>query len=167
MSLLAGPTFVASGCGHSTKPVRLLAIRKEFVMKVVPYLNFKGNCREAMEFYAELLRGKIVALFNFGDTPAASEVPDAAKDLVMHARLEFDGGVLMASDATEKDYETPAGIWVSLHPETPEEAERIFAGLAEGGTVVMPIGETFWAARFGMVNDRFGTPWMINCERRG
>jgi len=133
-------------------------------MQANPYLNFNGNCKEAFEFYAETLGGKIVGMFTFGETPAAEHCGASDQNLIMHAALDLGGAKLMASDAMADRYEKPSGVWVSLHPETPEEAERIFAALAEGGEVVMPMEETFWASRFGMVNDRFGTPWMINCE---
>jgi PhnB protein len=134
-------------------------------MQAIPYLPFNGNCREAFTFYERVLGGKIVAIHTFGEGPAEM-CGHVSKDLVMHARLDLGGdGVLMASDCTPEQYAAPTGICVSLHPTEPAEAERIFHALAEGGTVVMPIEETFWAARFGMVTDRFGIPWMLNCEK--
>ncbi|HEU4751933.1 MAG TPA: VOC family protein [Armatimonadota bacterium] len=136
-------------------------------MQAIPYLNFNGNCREAFSFYEQCFGGKIVAMFTHGETPAGEHCPGDWQELIMHARLTFDGGVLMASDAPPDRYEKPQGIWVSLHPETPAEAERIFHALAEGGDVMMPIQKTFWAERFGMVTDRFGIPWMVNCEAAG
>jgi PhnB protein len=136
-------------------------------MQVVPYLNFNGNCREAFEFYAECLGGKLIAMFKHSDMPAGQECPGDWQDLIMHARIDLGEGQLMASDSPPDQYQKPQGLWVSLHPQTPEEAERIFHALAEGGDVLMPIQETFWAVRFAMVTDRFGTPWMINCEKAG
>jgi len=85
---------------------------------------------------------------------------------VMHARLIVGDEVLMGSDAPPDRYEPMKGITVTLGVDEPADAERIFSALAEGGTVQMPIQQTFWAARFGMLTDRFGTPWMINCEQR-
>ena len=134
-------------------------------MQLNPYLNFNGQCKAAFEFYAECLGGKIAAIFTHGETPAAEHMPPEAHHLIMHARLEVDGAVLMGSDAPPERYEKPAGVYVSLQVDDPADAERIFHALVEGGEVQMPIQETFWAVRFGMLVDRFGIPWMINCEK--
>ncbi len=134
-------------------------------MKTVPYLVFNGQCREAFEFYAECFGGQIAVMLTHADTPAAEQCSAAMQGLIMHARLEMEGGTLMGSDCPPEMFQQPQGISVSLHPTDPTEAERIFAALAEGGSVLMPIAETFWAVRFGMVTDRFGIPWMINCEK--
>ena len=83
----------------------------------------------------------------------------------MHAKLTFGDSVLMGSDAPPNDYQTPRGISVSLHIKEPAEAERIFHALAENGKVAMPIQQTFWSVRFGMLTDQFGIPWMVNCEQ--
>lgn len=132
-------------------------------MKTTPYLTFNGECREAFEFYADVLDGKIEAMITHGDSPIADEVPEAMHSAIMHAYLVAGNVELMASDAMGGRYEKPSGLYVSLHVDTPEEADRIFSALADGGSVVMPIDETFWAQRFGMLVDRFGTPWMVNC----
>ena len=134
-------------------------------MQLNPYLNFNGQCKAAFEFYAECLGGKIAAMFTHGETPAAEHMPPETHHLIMHARLEADGVVLMGSDAPPERYEKPAGIYVSLQVDDPAGAERIFHALVEGGEVQMPIQETFWAVRFGMLTDQFGTPWMVNCEK--
>jgi PhnB protein len=133
-------------------------------MQFVPYLNFKGQCADAFRFYEQCLGGKIVAMFTHAETPAAGHVPEEARDWIMHARLVVGNAVLMGSDSPCQQFEAPKGQYVSIQIDDPAEAERIFHALAEGGSVQMPIGETFWASRFGMVTDRFGTPWMINCE---
>ena len=96
----------------------------------------------------------------------ADQTPREWRDKVMHARLIVGDEVLMGSDAPPDRYEPMKGITVTLGVDEPADAERIFSALAEGGTVQMPIQQTFWAARFGMLTDRFGTPWMINCEQR-
>jgi PhnB protein len=83
----------------------------------------------------------------------------------MHARLVFGDNVLMASDAPPGRFRKTQGMEVALNMKEPAEAERIFNALAEGGSIMMPLGETFWAVKFGMLTDRFGTPWMINCEK--
>jgi PhnB protein len=130
-------------------------------MQIIPYLNFRNNCREAFAAYAELLGGEVDFIQSFGETPMAGEVPPEWHDAVMHASLRYPGGQLLGSDAPGDMYKPPQGLWVSLHVGE-EEAERVWSALAEGGTVLMPLEQTFWAKRFGMVTDRFGTPWMVN-----
>jgi PhnB protein len=135
-------------------------------MKLNSYLSFDGQCKAAFKFYEKCFGGTIVAMFSFGETPASEHVPAEFRDRIMHARLEVGDQALMGSDAVpEHPYEGIRGCYVSVNVEATAEAERIFAALAENGTVQMPIGETFWAARFGMLVDRFGVPWMVNCEK--
>jgi PhnB protein len=132
-------------------------------MKLNPYLIFDGQCEAAFRFYEKCLGGRVEAMMPFRDSPACNEVPAEARDRIMHARLDIGDQALMGSDTTpQHPYEGVRGIHVSINVDGPEEAERIWAALAEGGTVQMPLQQTFWAARFGMVVDRFGTPWMIN-----
>ena len=133
-------------------------------MQVNPYLNFDGNCREAFAFYAEVLQTDILMMLPFRSTPMAEQAPPEMHDLIAHAQLRIGDNVLMASDAPG-NYTHPQGMNVTLGIAAPEEAERAFHALAEQGTVQMPLTETFWAHRFGMLVDRFGTPWMINCEK--
>jgi PhnB protein len=130
-----------------------------------PYLIFKGNCREAFKAYEKILGGKVTAMMTYGETPAAEHTDASSHDMIIHARLTFGDNVLMASDSPPSHYEPMKGISVALHVDTAEEAERLFKALAEGGDVKMPIQETFWAIRYGMLVDRFGTPWMINCAK--
>ncbi|HEV2109441.1 MAG TPA: VOC family protein [Thermomicrobiales bacterium] len=134
-------------------------------MQFNPYLNFNGQCKEAFTFYEQCLGGKIVAMSTHEEMPAGQDVPAEWKDLIMHARLQVGDAVLMGSDSPPEHFKEAQGIYVSLQVDDPLDAERIFQAFEEGGTVQMPIQETFWAARFGMVSDRFGTPWMINCEK--
>jgi PhnB protein len=134
-------------------------------MTLNAYLNFNGNCREAMTFYQKVLGGQIVAMFTHENTPAAGQMPADWGDKILHARLVVDGSVIMASDSPAEYFEKPQGFSVNINVESAAEAERIFAALVEGGTAVMPIEETFWALRFGMLVDRYGTPWMVNCEK--
>jgi PhnB protein len=135
-------------------------------MQAIPYLNFDGQCAEAFRFYERVLGGKIEAMFTNGESPMAGHVPPEWHDRVMHARLVVDGAVLMASDSPPGQHQQAQGMFVSLHPETAAEGTRIFNALAEGGNVVMPYEKTFWAAGgFGMLVDRFGTPWMVNVEK--
>jgi PhnB protein len=137
----------------------------ESTMQLNPYLTFDGRCKAAFEFYAKCLGGKIVAMIPYGETPAAEHTPPDWQDKIIHARLTVGDQVLMASDAPPDRYEAMKGISVTLGIDDPAEAERVFYALAEGGTVQMPFEETFWAVRFGMLVDKYGTPWMINCEK--
>ena len=136
-------------------------------MQLNPYLTFNGQCAAAFKFYEQCLGGKIEAMFTHGNSPMAEQVPPDWRDKIMHARLIVSDKVLMGSDAPPDRYEEPKGFSVSLGIDDPAEAERIFHALAANGTVQMPIQETFWAVRFGMLVDRFGIPWMVNCERAG
>jgi PhnB protein len=135
------------------------------MMQLSPYLTFNGQCEAAFKFYADVLGGKIEAMFPHEGTPAAEHVPAEWRKKILHARLTVGNNVLMGSDAPPDRYRKPQAFSVSLEINTPAEAERMFQALAEGGTVQMPIQQTFWAARFGMLVDRFGIPWMINCEQ--
>jgi PhnB protein len=134
-------------------------------MRIDPYLFFKGNCEEAFTFYAKLLNGKIEAMLKHEGTPAAEHTPPEWMQKILHARLVIGDQVLMASDAPPGHQQPTGGYSVSLQVSTVEEAARVFNGLADGGKVNMPLGETFFAKSFGMLVDRFGTPWMVNCPR--
>ena len=127
---------------------------------------FHGECRAAFEFYAKVLGGKIEAMMTHEGTPAAEHVPPEWRGKIMHARLAIGDKVLMGSDSPDRSDTGMSGFSVTLGIDKPAEAERIFHALAENGTVRMPIQKTFWAERFGMLTDRFGTPWMINCEAK-
>lgn len=134
-------------------------------MQLNPYLFFNGQCEAAFKFYEKILGGKIVAMMPHEGTPAAENVPPEWRKKIIHARLVVGDKALMGSDAPPEHQEEMKGFSVTLGIDDPKEAERIFHALAENGTVRMPIQETFWAVRFGMLADQFGTPWMINCER--
>jgi PhnB protein len=128
------------------------------------YLNFNGNCAEAFRVYERCFGGKIEFLQTFGESQMKESVAPDQYGLVMHVTLQVDGGTLMGSDAPPDRYEKPQGMYVSIAPKTYADGERIFNELAAGGTVEMPFQETFWAAGFGMTVDRFGIPWMVNCD---
>jgi PhnB protein len=134
-------------------------------MQMNPYLFFGGDCEKAFTFYEKVLGGKVVAMLPYEGGPPSEDVPADWGKKIMHARLIADGVVLMGSDAPPAHGEPMKGFSVSLQVAEPAEAERIFAALAQNGTVKMPIAETFWAKRFGMLTDQFGTPWMVNCEK--
>lgn len=134
-------------------------------MQLNPYLFFNGDCEAAFNFYAQCLGGKINAMMYYTGSPAAAEVPSDWQGKILHAHMTIGDRELMASDAPPGRYEKPQGFSVTLQFNNPAEAERLFHALAEGGKVQMPFAETFWAVRFGMLIDRFGIPWMINCSR--
>jgi PhnB protein len=136
-------------------------------MRVNPYLLFNGRCQEAFTFYAECLGGKIEAMLPHAGTPAEGHVPPEWREKIMHARLSLGEDVIMGSDAPPGHFEPPKGFSVAIQLSDPAEADRIFQRLSEGATVTMPIQQTFWATRFGMLVDRFGTPWMVNCQPAG
>ena len=134
-------------------------------MQLSPYLNFNGQCEAAFKFYEKCLGGKIEAMITFAGTPAEEHAPPELRNKILHARLIVGGDALMGSDAPPDRYEAPKGFSVSLQIDDPADAERIFHALAENGIVQMPIQQTFWADRFGMLVDQFGIPWMVNCGK--
>jgi PhnB protein len=128
--------------------------------EVTPYLNFDGNCREAMEFYSKCLGAELYTM-TFAEGKA--NVPAGEENRLMHARVKKGAMLLMASDLPHgMKYEPGTNVALSLNCESVEEAERVFAALSKGGKVTMPIQQTFWALRFGGFVDQFGTNWMIN-----
>ena len=133
-------------------------------MSFTPYLNFGGNCREAFTRYQEIFGGEL-SLVAMSYAPGDEPVPEPMADLVMNAALKFDGHLLMASDVFDIDHFGPVQyMYVNFTTTDLDLAERVFEALAHGGTIEMPMGETFWAPRFGVTVDRFGTPWMVNGE---
>jgi PhnB protein len=128
-------------------------------VKANAYLNFDGNCAEAFRFYEKALGGKELHIMTHGDmNPNA---PAEGRDTVLHVHLMLGETEIMASDAPPSGYTKPQGLHVALNVDSPADADRVFNALAAGGQITMPIDETFFAHRFGMVVDRFGTPWMI------
>ena len=132
-------------------------------MQLITYVSFAGNCEEALNFYKEALGGEILQISKMGEGPM--EVPEHVKGKIMHARLKIGENVLYMSDTFD-----PASIVqgnnvsLSLQPETIAQTEDLFNKLSAGGTVKMPLEDTFWGARFGMFIDKFGIHWMLNCE---
>ena len=133
-------------------------------MHIEPYLSFKGDCEAAFKFYERSLGGQVGPIFRYGGSPMEGDAPADWSDKVMHGSMTVGNLVLMGADVPADRYEEPKGFSLSVHLKSTAEAERIFRDLAEDGKVVLPLAETFWAARFGMVVDRFGIPWLINCE---
>jgi PhnB protein len=135
------------------------------MMQTNTYLFFKGNCEEAFKFYEKTLGGKIEAMLSHAGTPAENQVPAEWKNKIIHASLKLGDQSLMASDSPPDHAQTPQGFRVNLSFQDPAEAERVYNALSKNGTVSMELQETFWAQKFGMFTDRFGTPWMINCYK--
>ena len=131
-------------------------------MKVEPHLQFKGNCREAFSYYVDTLGAEILNILSYGESPASQQVSHEMQDWVVHATLRL--GNLQIAGADIPDYnESPSGFQLLIQLETPDRAKEIFNSLADGGRVVMPLQETFWSPCYGMVSDRFGVPWEVNC----
>ena len=133
-------------------------------MQMNPYLNFKGDCEAAFQFYERCLGAKPGPIFRYAGSPMASEVPAAFQEKIMHGSVTVGDQVLMGADVLPERYEVPKGFSLSLQIKSAEEAERVFRKLGEGGEAVMPLAKTFWAERFGVLVDRFGIRWIINCE---
>ncbi len=135
-------------------------------MKINPYLNFQGKAEEAMTFYAEALGGKLTEIHRFSSMPNAADLPEAARNLVMHVGVELPNGLtLMASDTMEgfgPPFVAGTNMSISVHPASKEDADRFFGALSEGGEVTMPLEDQFWGDYYGACTDRFGVQWMIN-----
>jgi PhnB protein len=133
------------------------------IMKMKTYVNFAGKCAEAFRFYEKHLAARIGMMMTHGQAPDQSRVDPAWKDAVLHATLSIAGTELLGADIPNA--QPMRSAYLSLSVESDAEAERIFAALAEGGEVFMPMEETFFASRFGQLRDRFGLNWMILHER--
>jgi PhnB protein len=133
-------------------------------MQLTPYLSFNGDCETAFTFYAQSLGARRGPVFRYGESPMANEAPPGWSDKIMHGSLTIGGQVVMGADIPSDRYEAPKGISLSLQITSVDESERIFRDLAREGQTIVPLAKTFWAERFGMVVDRFGIPWLINCE---
>src|SRR6266567_1781529 len=138
---------------------------KESTMQLNPHLSFNGQCQEAFKFYQQCLGGNIQTMMTHGDSPMADQVASEWRDKILHATLTVGETTLMGADVPPDSYKKPGGFSITIQINDPADAERIFGALSEGGTVTMPLQETFWAARFGMLVDRFGIPWMVNCGK--
>ena len=134
-------------------------------MQLIPYLGFDGQCEAAFKLYERCLGGKIECMMTYDSKPAEYPVPPEWNKRILHATLRVGDQVLMGADAPPDRYQKPQGFSLTLGLNDQAEAERIFKALAEQGTVEMLLQETFWAVRFGVLVDRFGIPWTVNCER--
>lgn len=136
-------------------------------MQLNAYLNFNGQCEAAFKFYEQALGGKILTMTRFETTPMAQQLPAEMRNKIIHARMQIGDTVLMASDSPPERFRPPGGFGLSLSVNSVQEAEQKFNALAEKGSIEMPMGQTFFAARFGMLKDHFGIPWMVICEKEG
>ena len=139
-------------------------------MKLIPFLGFNGQTHEAMAFYAQVLGGKVTSEMTYRDMPpmegpeGCGGMPPDTLDHVAHSQLEVGAAILMAADGPPSSGE--GSTTINIEVESIEDAERVFAALADGGEIRMPIAETFWAHRWGCLLDRYGTPWMVNCMKQ-
>jgi len=134
-------------------------------MKLHTYLNYGGNCEQAFRFYEEHLGGKITMMMTHGEAPSPSNVPPDWKKAILHARMEIGGTALTGADIPSDRFQPMRSAYLALTVDTVEEAERIYALLSDGGQIFMKMEETFFAPRFAMLRDKFGTSWMILTER--
>lgn len=136
------------------------------MVTINPYLNFAGNTEEAFKFYRSVFGGDFTTLLRFKDTPEGGSIPDKDKNKLMHVALPIgSGNALMATDALESSgHKLTFGnnFYLQIEADSKEEAKRIFDGLASGGKVTVPLGDSSWGALFGMISDKFGIQWMVN-----
>jgi PhnB protein len=130
-------------------------------MNLHTYLNYGGNCRDAFKFYEQNLGGKITAMMTHAEAPGGGQVPPEAKDTILYASIQLGGTDLMGSDVPADRFQPMRSAYLSLGVDTSAEAERVYALLSEGGEIFMPMMETFFAHKFAMLRDRFGTSWML------
>lgn len=134
-------------------------------MRLLPYLNYGGNCARAFTFYEEHLGGKITMMMKHGEAPDQSQVPPDWKDAVLHARMNLGGTELLGADIPPDRFQPIRSAYLTLTLDSSAEAERVYKLLADGGQIFMPMQETFFAFRFAMLRDKFGTSWMLLHER--
>jgi PhnB protein len=134
-------------------------------MKLYTYLNYGGNCAQAFRFYEEHLGGKITMMMTHGQMPDPSNVPPNWKDAILHARMDIGETVLMGADIPPDRFQPMRSAYLSLIVGSIDEAERVYKVLSDGGEIFMPMQETFFAFRFAMLRDKFGTSWMLLHER--
>lgn len=161
------PAFPGSSYGHAVDPFdHRIPTDPEIPMRLIPYLSFDGECREAFAFYATALGGRLIGPpMTYGESPMAAQCPEALHDRVMHVQLEADGATLMGADGPAEFAQRSSATCINVDVGSIEEAERIFAALSAGGRIDMAIGESFWALRWGSLTDRYGKPWMVNCMK--
>jgi PhnB protein len=130
-------------------------------MHVQPYLNFNGRCDEALDFYKTAIGAKVGMVMRFKDAPDPAMISPGSENNVMHSQFQVGDTTIMASDGRCTGAPSFQGITLSISANSEAEADKLFAGLAEGGQVQMPLAKTFFAPKFGMVADKFGVGWMV------
>ena len=134
-------------------------------MKLLTYLNYGGNCAQAFRFYERHLGGRITMMMTHGEMPNPQGVSPGMKDAILHARMNLGETELLGADVPPERFQPMRSAYLSLSVDSAAEAERIYGLLSEGGQIFMPMAETFFAFRFGMLRDKFGTSWMVIHER--
>lgn len=134
-------------------------------MQLNTHLSFDGRCEAAFKFYEQALGGKITSIHSYDSTPAGQQVPADWQKKIMHAEMKIGDALVMGADVPADRYQAPQGFSIAFQTDQPAEADRVFEALAENAQVQMPIQQTFWSARFGMLVDQFGIPWMVNCSQ--
>ena len=132
-------------------------------MHLNPYLYFNGHCEAAFRFYEKCLNGKIAFMMTYEGSPMADQAPRGWEKKILHGTLNVGEMILQGADSPQQ--EIAKGFSLAVSMDTPADAERTFHALAENGKIQLPIQETFWAVRFGMIIDQFGMPWMVSCEK--
>jgi PhnB protein len=135
--------------------------KEERLVQLHTYLNYGGNCEEAFKFYEKHLGGKITMMMRHGEQPDGHNVPADWARAVLHARMNLGGTELLGADIPPDRFQPIRSAYLSLTLSSDQEADRVFALLSEGGQIFMPMQETFYASRFAMLRDRFGTSWML------
>ena len=136
-------------------------------MKLSPHISlaFNGQCEAAFRLYEQCLKGTLSYMLTWGESPMAGGAPPDWNSKIAHATLQIGAFCIAGSDVLPDQYEKPRGFQILLNMDDTAAAERIFEALADDATITMPLQETFWAARFGVLVDRFGIPWSVNCEK--
>jgi PhnB protein len=142
------------------------AKRRSFAMELTTYLYFDGDCEQAFKFYEKALGGSIAMMMKYDEAPSDQPCAEGLQNRIMHVRLMVGDQRLMGSDVPAGTPAKPQGFSVALNVEKPEDADRVFAALSDGGNVSHPLNETFFAHKFGMLQDRFGVAWLVNCEKK-
>jgi PhnB protein len=156
------------GGGHPATqfdPDDLPTVPKEDFVRISPHLCFDGQCEAAFRAYHQVLGGTTLTMLSYGESPMATQIEPRWHDRIVHASLQLGEFELTGVDLFPQDYQGPQGFFVTLTISEPAKAKQVFLSLSEGGEVRMPFQATFWSAGFGVLIDRFGVPWEVNCAQ--
>lgn len=137
-------------------------MEENYSLKLDIYLNFKGNCKEAFQFYEKHIGGKITVMQTFNQSPGHTNIPEGWETKILHARIEIGNSVVMGADIPSA--EPMRSAYITLRSKSFEEIEKIYKIFTDGGQIFMKMEQTFFAKRFAMLRDKFGTSWMLLCE---